>query len=68
MTASVLIIDPAFPFAELAHRLATLDFARDTHTWPATPDTLPGEPELAAWQHGDAPPPGTDARRDGRSD
>ncbi len=54
MTASVLIIDPAFPFAELAHRLATLDFARDTHTWPATPDTLPGEPELAAWQHDDA--------------
>jgi hypothetical protein len=45
-----LIVDPELGFAALAQRLAALGFLRDGDARPTTPDTLPGEPELAAWQ------------------
>ncbi len=50
MTRPSLILDAALPFATLAERLSDCGFARDETTRPATPDTLPGEPELAAWR------------------
>jgi len=50
MTAASLILDADLPFATLADRLSAFGFTRDSDTRPATPDTLPGEPELAAWR------------------
>jgi hypothetical protein len=48
-----LVVDPAFGFASLDARLASLGFRRDASVRPVTPDILPGEPELAAWTRGD---------------
>lgn len=53
MTRDQLVLDPAFTFAELHARLTGLGFARDPFVRPLTPDTVSGEPELAAWAHGD---------------
>ncbi len=47
--ATTLVLRPDLPFARLARILATLGWRRDT-TRPTTPDTIPGEPELAGWR------------------
>jgi hypothetical protein len=47
-----IVLDPAFTFASIEERLAALGFARDESVRPATPDVVPGEPELAAWTRG----------------
>jgi hypothetical protein len=48
-----LALDPACSFATIDERLREIGFDRDAAIRPATPDILPGEPELAAWtRHG----------------
>jgi hypothetical protein len=48
-----LVLDPSLSFPAIAAALGDLGFDRDEATRPLTPDTLPGEPELAAWTRGD---------------
>jgi len=48
-----LILTPDLRFSDLATRLESLGFRRDPSVRPFTPDTLAGEPELAAWTLGD---------------
>jgi len=47
-----LVVDPDLGFVQLDARLVALGFVRDPSVRPVTPDTIAGEPELAAWSRG----------------
>jgi hypothetical protein len=48
---SVAVLAPEVPFRTVEERLAGAGFARDELVRPATPDAIPGEPELAAFEN-----------------
>lgn len=52
--ATSIVLVPEHTFAELERALSALGVTRDASVAPFTPDTVPGEVELAAWRVGDS--------------